>query len=65
MNQSEQPGLIKSTGICLSTGIGAITSVFQTVDNLAKTAEAHSAKYKATALAELSAVSLDTFEDDK
>ena len=51
------PGIIKSVAACVITGLSAITSLFKTAENLASTAEAHSAKYKATALTELAAAS--------
>ena len=60
---SIQPGLIKSTAICLITGISAIQSIFKSVDNLAKTAEAHSEKYMRTALNELSLTELPEVDD--
>lgn len=53
--------MFKSFNQCIITGLSAITSLFRTVENLAQTAEAHSEKYKTTALAELAA-SAETLE---
>ena len=58
MLQANQPGLIKWVGVCLNTGGSAVTSIFKSVDNLAKTAEAHSELYMTTALNELSQATL-------
>lgn len=63
MPQANQPGLIKATGICLTTGVSAIQSIFKSVDNLAKTAEAHSELYMTTALNELSQANLPELDD--
>lgn len=64
MPQSNQPGLIKSVGVCLNTGVSAVTSIFKSVDNLAKTAEAHSELYMTTALNELKSADLPELDDN-
>ena len=63
MSHTNQPGLIKSVGVCLNTGVSAVTSIFKSVDNLAKTAEAHSELYMTTALNELSQANLPELDN--